>query len=205
MKHFIFGLAALGLLAAATPAHATTSGWVKGKITFYQNQGNYCPSTRTCTGANYLQASYQTGQPAAHTKVYVVDSSDRAIGSGVTDINGNFSIPWQSSNNANSGHFYWSFEHKDNRFNVRSGTGAQWVAWTSNISLPNGTTQATATNFGTIVWGNAASPHAVANVNDGAWRMWNYALSYSGIMNSNFTNVEIRAFNTSRVNGRLVS
>lgn len=202
-------LAFLLVIAATSSAQATTSGWVKGRITFYQNQGNYCPSSRTCTGANYLQSAYQKAGAASYTKVYVVDNQDRPIGSGVTDLNGDFLINWTSTNNASSGHFYWSFEHKDNRFAIRSGTGAQWVAWTQNITLPNNTTISTATDFGTKQWGDSSSPHAVANVNDGAFRQWHYALSYSGLMDTNFKNVEVRAFNTtcstSCASGKLVN
>jgi hypothetical protein len=57
-------LAFVLIATAPAAAHATTSGWVKGRLQFFQNQGNFCPTGRNCTGANYLQSEWHTNQPS---------------------------------------------------------------------------------------------------------------------------------------------
>src|SRR4051812_33400628 len=78
--------------ARATPP---SSGTVSGNVAFFQNQGNFCTTTRSCTGATYLQSQYQTNMPIGETKVFIQRASDNAtIGQGVTDGNGRFTISW---------------------------------------------------------------------------------------------------------------
>ena len=61
---------ALASFVAAATAHAG-SGVVRGRLLFYENNNDYCPSTRDCTGANYLEAQYNSYLPVSDAKVYV--------------------------------------------------------------------------------------------------------------------------------------
>lgn len=63
----VFGTVLLGGL---TQDALAATGVVRGRLMFYQNQGNYCPATRDCTHAQYTQAQYNVANPVAHVKVY---------------------------------------------------------------------------------------------------------------------------------------
>ena len=79
-------LTALAIAAPISEAQAQIyTGVVSGRLRFYQNQGNYCPSTRDCSGAQYLESEYHTYQPVRDVKVYVETSGGTLIGSGSTD------------------------------------------------------------------------------------------------------------------------
>ena len=193
-----------GPCSAAPPPPPPSSGTVSGGVAFFQNQGNFCPATRTCTGATYVESQYHTNMPIGETKVFIQRASDNAtIGQGVTDSNGRFTISW--TNPATTGNItanlIWVGEHKDGRFAVRSSSGAQFIFWTPNFTLNTGGN----TESGTWTWGSAGAPHSLANVYDGAFHMWSFGLSQSNRMNSFFTGLSIYAFDdvcpTSCANG----
>jgi hypothetical protein len=202
-------LALLALSALAVPASAA-DGVVKGRLRFYNNQGNYCPTDRDCTGARYLQADYNVYLPIRDVKVYAVASDGAVLGSGTTDANGNYTISWFAWTLATSvtGSVEWYGEHKDGRFSLRNASGGRYVFWTSNVTLRSGTTSRSPQDLGTRTWGSATAPHALANLYDGALRTWRDSLSASSRMVADFTNVEIWAFDddpcdTSCANGGL--
>jgi len=189
-----------GLLTALACAAATlfasgasaSSGTVSGGLGFFQNQGNFCPTTRVCTGAKYLQSQYNTTQPIANVKVYVERASDGAtLGQGTTDASGNFSLAWtdSSTSGAVAVQITWYGEQKDGRFRLATTAGGRWRMWWSNTLAASGTTF-----VGTGVWGSSGSPHALSNLYDGAQKMWANALSQSNRMNSYFTGVQLQAF-----------
>jgi hypothetical protein len=197
------------LLLAPTAAHAATSGWVKGRLQFFQNQGNFCPTGRDCTGANYLQAQWHTNQPIPETVIVILDSSNRQIGSGSTGTDGRFLVRWTSTNTVTKGKVQWYAEHSGGRFNIRTGTGTRQVFTGATKSLTNGASQSNPTNWGDLRWGSSSSPHPVANVYDGAWKLWNFSAQFSSLAVTFFTGVEVRAFNsscpTSCAGGKLVN
>jgi hypothetical protein len=198
MKHVYAGLVTtVALMLLATSALAT-SGTVTGRFLFFQNQGNFCPTSRNCTGAKYPQSWYQQNGPIIHTKVFLRRSSDNVIlGQGTTDLNGSFTISWSdpSTNGHVEAQLIWVGENKDGYFAIRSASGAQWVFTTPHVLLRNDASQPA--NLGTKVWGTTGAPNALANVYDGAARMWLQSLSQSNRMLTMMGGLEIRAFDDS--------
>jgi len=192
MKYAITLLFAMLALAAATPAYAV-SGTVSGRWRFFQNQGNYCdPAVRNCTGAQYLSSEYHTYQPIANSTVYIKDPDGNTIGTGVTSDTGNFTITWSRATTPSFIQAFWHFEHRDGRFRVRSATGGRYSIWSGQLTpVVNGTLNAGDLNVGT-----SSSPSGLANIYDGASRMWYNALNFSSRMRANFTDLEIRAYPT---------
>jgi hypothetical protein len=184
--------ACLGIWGAAGDAEAS-SGTVGGRLMHFQNQGNFCPTSRDCTGAKYVQSQYRTYMPVAEVKVYIHRSTDNAIiGQGSTDGNGYFNISWYDPSQSGnvSANYDWRGEHKDNRFFIRDQPSGQlWSFWTWPVTLTNGGH----TNFGSAYWGSADAPHQVTNLYDGAATMWRNSLGQTNRMWSYFTNVEIRS------------
>lgn len=185
------------LLMIVLPGTASASwGYASGRLMLYNNQGNYCKADgRDCSGARYPESQYRVNMPVRDVKVYVRRSSDDVIiGQGTADASGNYTVYWYSPGSGNvSGKVTWHGEHKDGRFALKTSSGGTWVFWTGAQTLVNAST----TDFGTLVWGNSSLPNSLANLYDGAVRMWRDALDYSNLMRANFTNVQIRAYNAS--------
>jgi len=194
-KEFSFAVV-LALVGSLLPGIVSaSSGYVSGRLMFFNNQGNYCENDgRDCSGARYPASQYRVNRAVRDAKVYVHRTSDNAIiGQGVSDSSGFFTVYWYSPGNDNvSGNVIWRGEHKDGRFALKTSSGGKWTLWSYPRTLANGAT----TNFGSLVWGSSALPHSLANLYDGAERMWRDALRYSNRMRSRFTNVQIRAFNS---------
>lgn len=186
----------IALMLSSTSSFAWSSGTVSGQVRFYQHQGNFCPSYRNCTGAKYLASQYHTYMPLAQTKLYVKNVYNQVIGQGVTDTNGNYSISWLDggapNNSAVNGYVWWHAEHKDGRFTIYQAGGQTMATLIAAGSLQFGIT----TGLGTTNLGGANSPNAIANLYDGAWRTWYYALSQSSTQLTYHTNVDIRAFDS---------
>jgi hypothetical protein len=193
---FLRSLALLALLMAPLSASAGAGGTVSGSFYFFQNQGNFCPSTRDCTGARYLQSQYQTSMPVADIKVYVQRASDGTlIGQGTTDASGNFSMSWYDANATTStqAQVFWRGEHKDNRFVIRTASGGTYLFPLGvNFTLQANQT----TSIGSWVWGSSTSPSALVNLYDGARRMWSVSLAQSNRMAAYVSNIEVRAFDS---------
>jgi len=172
-------------------AMAASSGTVTGTIQFYQNNGNYCDvDTVSCTGTKYPESQYHTNQPIKNVKVYARRNSDNAIiGSGNTNSSGAFSFTWNDPSASGDvvGQVIWRGEHRDGRFRLNTTSNGFWVFSSANATFTNGGTTAK----GTMVWGNSSTPSALANVYDGASKMWENSLSQSSRMNSYFTDITI--------------
>ena len=185
-------LACLACLAGASDAWAS-SGTVGGRLMHFQNQGNFCPTTRDCSGAKYVQSQYRTYMPVGDVKVYIHRSTDGAIiGQGSTDSSGYFSISWYDPSQSGnvSANFDWRGEHKDNRFFIRDQPSNQlWSFWTWPTTLINGGNA----DFGWQYWGSPEAPHQVTNLYDGAAMMWRNSLGQTNRMYAYFNNVEIRS------------
>lgn len=186
--------AALTLSALSAGLAHASRGTVTGKLAFFQNQGNFCPASRSCTGATYLERQYHTNMPIGDTKVYLWRARDnKIIGQGVTDRSGAFTIFWTDPIAIKGGtaSLLWFGEHKDGRFAVRTSTGDRVVFVSPSFTLrPRVTTE-----IGTWTWGSPGSPNALANVYDGALHMWAFGLSQSHRMTAFFTGLSIFAFN----------
>lgn len=189
-------VAASLLMLSVSEAWAERWGTVSGSYNLYQNQGNFCPSSRVCTGAKYLQSQYQTYMPVADTRIYVLRASDGAIlGQGSTDASGNFSVGWydpSASSSTVAVNVVWRGEHRDGRFNLRTASGGVWQFNSPVFSVAAYQT----TNIGWWTWGVSGAPNGLANLYDGARRGWVSSLSQSNRMNAYFSNVEIRAFDS---------
>jgi hypothetical protein len=179
-------------LALAVPGLAdAASGTIRGHWKNYQNQGNYCdPAGRNCTSARYLISEYNTYHPISDTKIYVKDPDGVVIGTGVTNAAGYFNIVWNRAATPSHVRVYWQFEHKDDRFKIRSETGGVLAKWTWEIAVANGGI----VDAGNIYAGTSTAISGLANIYDGADRMWNDSLQYSGRMLSLFTGLTIRAY-----------
>jgi hypothetical protein len=211
LRSLLVTAGALALVATATATASASSGYVRGRLQFFQNQGGYCPASRDCTGARYLESQFHTYLPIADTRVWIRRASDaQIIGQGSSDADGWFTIRWSdpSTSGSVSAVLAWQAEHKDGRFAVRNADGQTFRMSSPSFGLGHGTTAASPTQIGAYRWGSSSSPHAIANVYDGATRMWN-VLKSSNRMLTYFAGVEIRAFSsaqcgTSCASGKLV-
>ncbi|PTL83442.1 hypothetical protein [Vitiosangium sp. GDMCC 1.1324] len=192
MKNLLLCLVFLGTLLGASPTRAA-SGYVRGRMQFWQYQGNYCPSYRNCQGAAYTQDQFQTYQPVRNARVYIwSDSANGVIGQGSTDVNGDYTVSWYSpgTTSPTGVYVYWVPDQKDGRFYLRYSNGTYRWYPTNYFTLTNATTSTSPQNIGTAAWGT----DQWANAYDGAERMWRDGLDYFGVMQSYFTGVEIRGF-----------
>jgi hypothetical protein len=192
-------LLVLGTLctAAISSTAQAASGYVSGKLMFWQAQGNYCPAGRDCSGANYREADFDVAQPVREVQVQVVDQDMNVLGASTSDLEGDFIISWYSPSLPASAKILWKARHKEQRFEVVSAASGGIYYFTSgSFSLVNGTSTSVPQKVGNIVWGSSAAPSSLANLYDGAHRTWHYALSYSGLMNSVFTDVTIKAYDS---------
>lgn len=186
---WISALLLLPLLAACD-----SSGTVQGNLQFFQNQGNFCPAGRDCTGAKYTAAQFNTNQPIANVKVYIRRHSDNLVlGQGTTNNMGNFTMQWtlpEGNRRDVEAHLIIRYEHQNDRFTVNTEGGGFWISSSGSFVVEHNTVQ----NLGGFTAGNAASPPAIANVYDGAVKMWNNSLAQSALMAAVFSGVSIRAF-----------
>lgn len=192
MNKLITSAALAAALTIPALAHAA-SGTVRGTWKNYQNQGNYCdPATRDCTSARYTKAEYRTYHPISDTKIYVKDPDGAVIGAGVTNANGYFNITWNRASTPAYVRVYWQFEHKDGRFKIRDENNLILAKWTGELDVTNGGTL----DVGTLYAGTSSAISGLANIYDGADRMWNDSLKYSNRMLNIFTGLTIRAYPT---------
>jgi len=202
-------LAVTVLLVAScglAPAQASAaSGWVEGYIKHYQNQGNYCPTTRNCTTAQYLQAEFNTVVPARNVYVYLRDQNGAVIGTGITSSSGYYKFSWSRSTAPTSGSLIWTLKHGSGRFQIFAPAGETWILWSTVSSIVDGTTSSSPQNLGTRQWGSSGAPHQLTNGYDGAEKMWNRSLMYSNRMVNYFSNLDIRAFSNSVPNSNCSS
>lgn len=191
----VFCLAVAGLVVSGAARTAdAASGYVRGYWKVYQNQGNYCDEdTRNCTAAQYLKSEYHTYVPIENAKVYVKDHNGAVIGTGATSSTGYFSVLWNRGSAPSYVRVYFSFEHKDNIYRVRSSNGGTYSYWTPEIY---GTSDGSNIYSGTWNVGSSSGPSGLGNIFNGAQRMWYDALNYSARMQNSFTNLEIRAYPT---------
>jgi hypothetical protein len=129
-------------------------------------------------------------------KVYLKRASDGAVlGQGSTNNSGSATISWSTFpwESAPTAYIELRFEETNNRFFIKNATGGNPTYATTNTGqlIDNGSA-----SFGTqnIGWSN--TPNPLMNLYAAAWWTWN-TLADSNRMVSDFTNHEIRAFDTS--------
>lgn len=173
-------------------------GYIAGTLQFNQWQGGFCPTTRDCTGASYLQAEFGTYVALRDTKFQILAESGSLIGSGATDANGNFIASWCISGTVSTvdARVTWRAEHKDNRFFVRDANGTAYALNSTAFQLLAGTTSGSPQRLANpLRWGQPGLPNPVANIYDGAWRTWN-SLRVANRTLGALNNLEIRADST---------
>ncbi|MFM2416719.1 MAG: hypothetical protein RL385_1442, partial [Pseudomonadota bacterium] len=194
----------VSLLSHNSVANAA-SGTVSGTLRFVQNNGQYCDDTVvTCTGTKYPRSEFHQSQPVKNVIVYARRASDNVtLGWGYTDSAGQFSFSWTDnlSGTGNvSAQIIWRGEHRDNRFNLKNTSGGFWILWSNQTLIHGGPTP-----VGSPTWGTATSPNAIANLYDGASKMWENSLSQSNRMSTYFTGINITAWASSTsTNGKEV-
>jgi hypothetical protein len=191
---------ALGVVAALTtiaaPARASSSGVLKGRLLFYQNNAGYCDSAEmVCIGARYPKSQLGTLQPVRQVNVYLrVASTGSALGQAVTDTSGNFTMSWHSATTAASftAEVYWDGVNKDTRFMLSGPDATMYTFDSPNFVLTSGTTAAAPQDRGDVKWGAAGAPNSLVDLYHDMWMAWTYALAPSNLMQSRFT--AVRAF-----------
>jgi hypothetical protein len=193
---------ALGVVAALTalaaPAQASSSGVLKGRLLFYQNNAGYCDSAEmVCIGARYPRSQFGTLQPVRQVNVYLrVASTGSALGQAVTDTSGNFTMSWHSATTAPSftAEVYWDGVNKDTRFLLSGPDSTMYTFDSPSFTLTSGTTAAAPQDRGDVKWGTAGAPNSLVNLYHSMWMAWNFALAPSNLMQSRFTAVRALAF-----------
>jgi hypothetical protein len=185
----------IAMLAGARPAMAY-DGWLHGTLLFYQNQGNYCPTNRTCVGAYYLQGQFHQNIPLQDSRIYMFDAAtDEVIGGSTTDNAGVFYLYWSSTAKVENAYFRWYGEHSGLAFKLLTPAGSQVRRKTSSF-VPDWTStilrQQTFTE--PFVIGKSTNPDPYANVYDGAFRTWENSFSHSSLLQANFFNIPITTF-----------
>ncbi|MFM2416163.1 MAG: hypothetical protein RL385_886 [Pseudomonadota bacterium] len=170
--------AALGGLLGANLAHAS-NGTISGRLEFTQDQRNCGIGTNTkfpCTAV---------GQPAPVRRALVnffnANNPSQRLGSGYTDASGNFNIAWTDNLGGTQSYLVavsWQPIHIDGRFRIRDSAGGDWFFPVGNFTATHGNN----TTIGNWTWGT----NTLANVYDGAVRMWEDSLSQSARQWSHF-------------------
>jgi hypothetical protein len=190
MFRMIMGaLRALALLLTFEQAAHAASGTIVGAAFSRNMNGNYCPSTNTCTGARYLQADYDWWQPISNAYVNVYDTSWNYLGQGVTDDNGQFSVPWAATPKPAQVYIKVFAWHRESRFYFTDTNGAAYGGYTL-VTLAAGAT----TNIYNRYWGTSASPDKYFNAYWAAELQWRRVMNYVGRLQTQFSNVEVRGF-----------
>ncbi len=176
------------LLLLEQAAHAAT-GTIVGAAFFRNMNGNYCPSTNGCVGSRYLQADYDKWLPISNAFVNVYDTSWNYLGQGVTDSLGQFSAPWTKASKPAQvivKVFAWQ---KESRVYLADAGGAAYGGYTYVTLSPGATTY-----IFNQYWGTSVAPDEYFNAYWAAELQWRRVMELAGILQTNFTNVELRGF-----------
>ena len=177
------------LLLTFEQAALAASGTIVGGAFFYNENGGYCPTSNACTGAHYVQAQFNTYLPISNAFVNVYDMNSNLLGQSVTDDAGQFTVPWTANPKPAKvivKVFAW---HKDSRFYFTDTNGAAYGGYTV-VTLG---TNATTLIFNQY-WGTLLAPDWYFNSYWAAEIQWRGAMNYVGVLQTNFTNVEVRGF-----------
>jgi len=190
---FAIAAAMTATVGLAGSAHAVT-GYVTGKWEFWNTNGNYCPSANTCTGARYPQSNFDKRLPVSNGSVWIVDTGGALLGNGGTDDAGNYTVSWSRSTfPAQIRVLIFPF-HKNSRF-FFANTAGQWINnTTSNLNTAASSSAGSPQNVGTWFVGSSAASDPFYNAYWAAEWQWRNVMNLVGVLQSNFTNVEVRGF-----------
>lgn len=193
LRRISVAAAFLTTIGIVKPAQAVT-GYVTGSWSFWNKNGNYCPSANDCVGAWYTQSMYDTPLPMSNASIWVIDTSDAIIGTGTTDDNGNYTVAWSRSTFPSQiGVLIFPY-HKDGRFFLAN-TAGQWINdWFGWVNTASSTSPSAPQNVGSWTVGSSNSPSLYDNAYFAIEWEWRYTLNTVGVLQTNFTNVEIRGF-----------
>ncbi|UQA56925.1 hypothetical protein [Polyangium aurulentum] len=196
MKYHWSIITALATLLAPAAAMAS-SGVLTGTLYFWNKNGNYCPSTETCTGANYKESKYDTIVGIPEAKLQVIRASDNVvIGTTTLTTTGGYTVSWSSAGTGNvTAYLRLIYEHKDGVFRMKTTSGSVYANLSANFTLTNATTAGSPQSF-SWQWGTSASPITYANAYWAGWMTYQL-LDNSNRMVNNFTDVDVYGFDNS--------
>jgi hypothetical protein len=188
----------IGLGLSATSE--ASEGYVYGRFTFINANGNFCPNTNACVGAKYKEPSNHQPTPVPNAALWIVDGSNAILGLGRTDDDGYYNIKWERPFYTNGPDkvrvIVYSF-HKDSRIKIYDingnlfGYGTEWIWWPERSF--EGTRQVGTFQIGSTDPTNPWSDHHF-NAYWAAEKMWREVLSPTGLHTINFTDVNVRGF-----------
>jgi hypothetical protein len=189
-------LTVIGTLLVARQASAAYSGYVSGQFWLWNLNGNYCdPSTagRTdnCAYTYYPKSDFDTWQVMRNAHIELWQGSN-VIGQGSTDLSGNYTMSWSSSDISTQAYVRFFSQDKDNRFYINDTNGLRMNYGSGTFTLTNGTTIGQPQNIGSLGGGSHANPGWWVNV------YWAEELEYRttfALVNTfvtNWTGIEIR-------------
>jgi hypothetical protein len=193
--------AVIAALVLVRTAHAQPfNGYVAGNITYFEAESQFCVAAagQNCTDTTYTDAEFNTQQPIREAKVFVYEYDPVAdvdlnlVGTGSTDLNGQFYIYWSmTGHSVHNIRYKWRADHKDDRFDVRNTTGAPFIM-TSNLWMATKlyTSASHPQWFADKYWYDG-TPHNPSNIYAGAWRMWK-SLQDSTSLQAGWNGVQIR-------------
>lgn len=174
-------------------AQAVT-GYVSGSWSLWNKNGDYCPSNNTCTGAYYPQSLYNTWAPVSNGAIWIVDSTGAIIGTGSADDNGNYTASWtRSTFPTQIGVKIFPYQ-KDGRFYFANPAGQLINNWFGLVNTASGTTASSPQQMGSWGVGSSTAPDPYYNAYWAAEWQWRYIMNLVGVLQANFTNVQIRGF-----------
>jgi hypothetical protein len=181
MKKLFALLISLSSIGAVSSTAEAASGAVMGRLRYLQRQGNFCPTTRDCTGARYLQAEFNTEQGIGFVDWQLINSSNKILAQGQTGPDGDFLGTWSSSGSLSGARIRFFLQRWDPqvfRFRVHNLTSNQPITLlTSTFTLEN-LSPGLVQDLGDRRFGlSPGSNQNYLNVLNGAMRMWNDSLS----------------------------
>jgi hypothetical protein len=196
MNRFIQGVvgAAVFALAAEGAAQADVTGYVSGKINLWNNNGNYCPVQGTCTGSRFPE-SQRGNQPFSNAAINLYDAANNFIGEGNSATDGTFLVSWTAKTRPTQIRMRFYAYHRDGRFYFTDTAGGLYNWFTGLINTVANTTPTNPQPIGTT-WsgGSSGSPNPYANAYWAAEKLWRTVFNLVGVLQTNFTQVEIRGF-----------
>jgi hypothetical protein len=204
MQFAVF-LTVLGMVPKV--AHAVT-GAINGGQRVMSSQGNYCDTTlgMDCTAARF-PANQGVGNAVPLKRIRVEVWREDAngarlgtqpIGVSYTSLTGAYTVTWSYTSTPSKVRLDFVYCHQDDRFCVKSETGAQWYnTMRSGITPVANSTVA----LGYSTWNNAA----VGNVYDAASRVWEEAFRYSAYLLPVFNAVTIKYPDSSQAPGDAIT
>lgn len=189
LRTLVIIAAALGASARADAA----TGWVSGSVKLYNANGNYCPTANSCVGSRYPQAQFHSWQPLANAHVNLYDAAGAFIGQGGTGTDGTFTASWTAPVAPAQIRVRFFASQKDSRFHFADPGGA-WYNWFTSLITTGPSSGASPQPIGAWFLGSATAPDPYANAYWAAEREWRDVFSLVGVLQTNFTNVEIRGF-----------